>query len=118
MTPPSRDTPHTLTPPLYTPRRAENLISSDETGTSDPYIQWAIRPNRALWYRKGGAFGRSARTAVMYNTLFPEKLTSLSPLYYYGTRAELENELLHIQVCAIGNRGGDAWGGPWRHTRD
>ena len=27
----------------------------------------------------------------MYNTLFPEKLTSLSPLYYYGTRAELEN---------------------------
>ena len=109
-------TPHT--PPIYTHahRRAENLISSDETGTSDPYIQWAIRPNRALWYRKGGAFGRSARTSVMYNTLFPEKLTSLSPLYYYGTRAELENELLHIQVCPIGTRGGtrvgDACGGP------
>ena len=51
----------------------------------------------------------------MYNTLFPEKLTSLSPLYYYGTRAELENELLHIQVCPIGTRGGtrvgDACGG-------
>ena len=47
----------------------------------------------------------------MYNTLFPEKLTSLSPLYYYGTRAELENELLHIQVCSMGTRGGDAWGG-------
>ena len=54
---------------------------------------------------------------VMYNTLFPEKLTSLSPLYYYGTRAELENELLHIQVCSIGTRGG-ARGGGLGVTRD
>ena len=43
-------------------------------------------------YRKGRSHGRSAKTNVCYNTLFPTFTGGLSPLYFYGTRSELEDQ--------------------------
>ena len=62
-------------------------------GSSDPFVEWSIKPNYTHWYRKGGAYGRRARTGVCYNTLFPTYNGSLSPLYFYGTRSELEGQV-------------------------
>ena len=41
---------------------------------------------------------RSARTEVHHNTLFPVYHAGLSALRYYGTRSDLENETLRIEV--------------------
>ena len=37
-------------------------------------------------------------TEVQYNTLFPHYSKAKRPLYYYGTRSDLENETLRIDV--------------------
>ena len=78
--------------------RGANLQTADETGTSDPKLEFRIRPNKKLWYRKGGVRGRSTETEVIYNNLFPHWREAKRPLFYYGTRADLENEILHLRV--------------------
>ena len=78
--------------------RGANLQTADETGTSDPKLEFRIRGNKKLWYRKGGVRGRSTETEVIYNNLFPHWREAKRPLFYYGTRADLENEILHLKV--------------------
>tara|TARA_B100000524_G_scaffold337770_1_gene228692 strand:+ start:163 stop:3438 length:3276 start_codon:yes stop_codon:yes gene_type:complete len=72
-----------------------------EDATSDPYLIFQIDPPAfpsCKMLRTGGYFGRSTRTDVMTNTLNPRWDEARAPLYYLGTRSELENEMLHIQV--------------------
>lgn len=78
--------------------QGENLQAADADGASDPYLEWSIRPNRKLWFKKGGYRGRSTRTEHQSNTTHPTYREGLKPLFYYGTRADLENELLRIRV--------------------
>jgi Ca2+-dependent lipid-binding protein len=50
-----------------------------------------------MW-RRGVLFGRKAVTDVQYNTLFPQFAEAKQPIYYHGTRSDLENENLRIEV--------------------
>ena len=112
------------------------LRSTDETGSSDPFLRFFIRGSRQKryknWYacikhsahnnppsiththtllshllalhsprhryKRGGLMGRSTSTDVQYNTLNPDNMNAKRPLYYYGTRSDLENETLRIEV--------------------
>ena len=55
--------------------RGADLRATDDTGTSDPFLKFAIRGSSVkrykAWYRRGGVFGRSTSTDVQINTLFP-----------------------------------------------
>ena len=42
---------------------------------------------------------RDSRSMRQYNTLNPEGMCAKRPLYYHGTRSDLENESLRIEVC-------------------
>lgn len=79
-------------------RQLSNLRSSDATGTSDPFVVWSIKPNYAHWHRRGGVRGRSCKTGVSYNSLFPRYAFALGTLCYYGTRSDLEAEVVNITV--------------------
>jgi hypothetical protein len=78
------------------------LRATDDTGSSDPFLKFYIRGSRAKryrnWYKRGGLLGRVTSTDVHYNTLNPEKMHAKRPLYYTGTRSDLENETLRIEV--------------------
>ena len=78
------------------------LRATDDTGSSDPFLRFTIRGSRRkryqLWYKRGGLYGRSVTTDVQHNTLNPENMNGKRPLYYYGTRSDLENETLRIEV--------------------
>jgi len=50
------------------------------------------------WYKRGGLLGRTSATNVQYNTVNPVGLNAKRPLYYHGTRSDLENETLRIEV--------------------
>ena len=45
--------------------------AADADGASDPYLEWSIKPNKKLWWRKGGYRGRSTRTEHQSNTTHP-----------------------------------------------
>jgi len=78
------------------------LRATDDTGSSDPFLKFAIRGSRKKryrsWYKRGGLLGRSTSTDVQYNTLNPEHMRAKRALYYHGTRSDLENETLRIEV--------------------
>ena len=85
--------------------RGANLRATDETGTSDPFLKFCIKGSGSRGKRvknwttfRGGWYGRRTKTEVQYNTLFPTFAEARRPLYYYGTRSDLENEILRIEV--------------------
>ena len=77
------------------------LMATDECGSSDPFLKFFIRGSRKKryksWYKRGGLIGRTTQTDVQYNTLNPDHMNAKRPLYYHGTRSDLENETLRIE---------------------
>ena len=83
------------------------LRATDDTGSSDPFLKFSIRGSKSTsryknWYKRGALMGRATSTDVQYNTLNPEAMRAKRPLYYHGTRSDLENETLRIEVCVAG----------------
>ena len=82
--------------------RGSNLRATDDSNSSDPYLKFYIRGSAAKrysnWYKRGGVIGRSTSTEVQYNTLFPHYSEAKRPIFYHGTRSDLENEVLRIEV--------------------
>ena len=65
-----------------------DIYPADEGGTSDPYIQFSIKSDWTKFFvGKGGYIGRSCRSEVEFNTLFPKypEMQGGEPLYYNGT---------------------------------
>eukprot|EP00002_Diphylleia_rotans_P023250 TRINITY_DN4570_c0_g1_i1.p1 TRINITY_DN4570_c0_g1~~TRINITY_DN4570_c0_g1_i1.p1 ORF type:complete len:981 (-),score=223.06 TRINITY_DN4570_c0_g1_i1:236-3178(-) len=73
------------------------LLAADDTGTSDPFVEFSIKKDWHKVHRKGGYFGRACTSSKVMNTLYPfwKDCGSIS---YFGTRSELEMEELLINV--------------------
>eukprot|EP00762_Andalucia_godoyi_P004171 ANDGO_06281.mRNA.1 Rabphilin-1 len=75
----------------------KNLIAADFGGTSDPYIVFSIPRSWSNPFTRGVAWGRSCKSPVVSNTLFP-RWEDCGNLHYRGTRSELEDEDLTLKV--------------------
>eukprot|EP00300_Choanocystis_sp_HF-7_P006880 c14959_g1_i3.p1 GENE.c14959_g1_i3~~c14959_g1_i3.p1 ORF type:complete len:871 (-),score=162.13 c14959_g1_i3:617-3202(-) len=65
--------------------------------SSDPYVKFAI-PRDYSKFQRGYAWGRTTKTDVQRNTLYPVWGNLKKPLYFTGTRASLETQMLHVTV--------------------